>query len=130
MDAKEDEPGIRSMTGTIQKLIDDEIKAGIPSHRIVLGGFSQGGALSLFTGLTFPKPLAGVIGLSTWIPLREKTKTELAAENKKTPFFLGHGEADFGKLSSESLKELGYDVTFKATQVHLKLPRTWTWRGR
>jgi len=53
---------------SVHKLIDDEIQLGIPSSRIVVGGFSQGGGLALYSGLTYPKPLAGIVALSTWLP--------------------------------------------------------------
>lgn len=53
-------------------LIDDEVKAGIPSNRIMVGGFSQGGALALYSALTYPKPLAGVVALSCWLPMHQQ----------------------------------------------------------
>lgn len=103
---------------TIMKLITDEIASGIPSSRIVLGGFSQGGALSLFIGATTPHKLAGVFGLSSYLLMGNKIK-ELAEEakgiNKDTPFFMGHGDADplvkyeWGVKTAEVLNaELGY----------------------
>ncbi|KAI8435724.1 hypothetical protein MSG28_003968 [Choristoneura fumiferana] len=66
--APEDEEGIMRATGLIHGLISDEIKAGIPANRVLLGGFSQGGALALHSALTYPEPLAGVISLSCWLP--------------------------------------------------------------
>jgi lysophospholipase-2 len=56
-------------------MIASEVAAGIPTERIIIGGFSQGGALALFSALTFPQPLAGVVALSTWLPLRAKFPT-------------------------------------------------------
>lgn len=67
----EDEEGIKVAALEVQNLIDNEIKAGIPADRIVLGGFSQGGALALYSALTFPHKLAGVVALSCWLPLRK-----------------------------------------------------------
>lgn len=67
----EDEAGIKKASESIQSMIDAEEREGIPANRIVLGGFSQGGALALYTALTYKKPLAGVIGLSCWLPLHK-----------------------------------------------------------
>lgn len=108
---------------TFTKFITDEIAAGIPSNRIILGGFSQGGAMSLFTGLTTPHRLGGVFGLSCYLVLGDKIK-ELAKEasdaNKDTPFFMGHGDADqvvkfaWGQQTAETLKkDLGHKVEFQ-----------------
>ena len=68
----EDEEGIRKAAEMVHSMIADEVAKGIPTKRIVLGGFSQGGALALFSALTFPEPLAGVIALSAWLPLHQK----------------------------------------------------------
>jgi predicted esterase len=113
-----DEPGILRSRNTITKLITDEIAAGIPSSRIVIGGFSQGGAMSLFTGATTTYKLAGVFGLSSYLLMGNKIK-ELAEEtkgiNEDTPFFMGHGDADplikydWGVKTAEALRtELGH----------------------
>ncbi|EAW86746.1 lysophospholipase I, isoform CRA_d, partial [Homo sapiens] len=69
-DSQEDESGIKQAAENIKALIDQEVKNGIPSNRIILGGFSQGGALSLYTALTTQQKLAGVTALSCWLPLR------------------------------------------------------------
>ncbi|EXJ80218.1 hypothetical protein A1O1_08360 [Capronia coronata CBS 617.96] len=118
-----DEPGILRSRTTLTKLITDEIAAGIPSDRIVLGGFSQGGAMSIFTGATTPHKLAGVFGLSCYLLLGDKIKDyakEANGANKDTPFFMGHGDADqvvsykWGVQTAEFLKnELGHKVEFK-----------------
>uniref|UniRef100_A0A8C6ANC9 palmitoyl-protein hydrolase n=1 Tax=Monodon monoceros TaxID=40151 RepID=A0A8C6ANC9_MONMO len=68
-DAPEDEAGIKKAAESVKALIEHEMKNGIPANRIVLGGFSQGGALSLFTALTCPRPLAGTVALCCWLPL-------------------------------------------------------------
>lgn len=119
-----DEVGILRSRDVFTKLITDEIAAGIPSNRIIIGGFSQGGAMSLFTGVTTSHKLAGVFGLSSYLLMSNKIK-ELAKEqakeiNKDTPFFMGHGDADevvryeWGQKSAEFLrKELGHQVEFK-----------------
>lgn len=68
----EDEEGIKKAAEMVYGMIAEEVKAGIPTKRIVLGGFSQGGALALYSALTFPEPLGGVISLSSWLPLHQK----------------------------------------------------------
>lgn len=105
----------------IHDLIKEEVSSGIPTERIVIGGFSQGGAMSLFSGLTASTKLAGIVGLSSWLPLSVKFK-ELVPEanlNKDTPILMCHGDADrlvhtgMGKLSVDLLTEMGYKVTWK-----------------
>ncbi|KAJ4583431.1 hypothetical protein HRR80_003213 [Exophiala dermatitidis] len=118
-----DEPGILRSRATFTKLITDEIAAGIPSNRIILGGFSQGGAMSIFTGVTTPHKLGGVFGLSCYLLLGDKIKEyakEANGANKDTPFFMGHGDADevvkyrWGVQTAEFLRnELGHKVEFK-----------------
>ncbi|KIX93718.1 uncharacterized protein Z520_10624 [Fonsecaea multimorphosa CBS 102226] len=118
-----DEPGILRSRATFNKLITDEIDAGLPSNRIILGGFSQGGAMSLFTGATTPHKLGGVFGLSCYLVLGDKIKDfakEANGANIDTPFFMGHGDADevvkhqWGVQSAEYLrKELGHKVDFR-----------------
>lgn len=71
MAGPEDEQGIRAASENIHKMIHDEIKAGIAAKHIILGGFSQGGALALYAALTFPEPLCGVMALSCWLPLHK-----------------------------------------------------------
>lgn len=68
----EDAEGIRKASQNLHTLINSEISAGIESERIIVGGFSQGGALALYSALTFPKPLGGVISLSCWLPLHKQ----------------------------------------------------------
>lgn len=119
--ANEDEPGILSSQSYFHGLIQQEIDAGIPSDRIVIGGFSQGGAMSIFSGLTAPVKLGGIIGLSSYLALSRKFKDIVPKENlnKETPVFMAHGDADpvvlcaIGQLSYEMLKELGYAVEMK-----------------
>ena len=105
-------------------MASEAAESGIPTERIVIGGFSQGGAVSLFSGLTAKVKLGGVVGLSSYLPINKKF-TELIKDdannvNKNTPVFMGHGEADpmvrfeLGKMSSDMLTELGFDVTLKS----------------
>jgi lysophospholipase-1 len=96
---------------------------GIKASRIILGGFSQGGAMSVFTGLTSSEKLGGVFGLSCYLLLSDRIKNYLPEEwaNKNTPFFLGHGKDDdvvrfaYGEKTAKLLKETGLeDVTFNS----------------
>ncbi|KAI8901616.1 acyl-protein thioesterase-like protein 1,2 [Globomyces pollinis-pini] len=118
--AKEDEPGMLHTVEQINGLIKAEIDAGIPSDRIILGGFSQGGAMTLLTGLTTTHKLAGLVCLSGYLPLAAKMDTLQKTTNKATPIFMGHGTADqvvnyqWARLSEERLKSLGYNVDFKS----------------
>ncbi|XP_053484715.1 acyl-protein thioesterase 1 isoform X2 [Ictalurus furcatus] len=120
-DAVEDETGIKKAAESINALIDQEVKNGIPSHRIVLGGFSQGGALSLYTALKTHQKLAGVVALSCWLPLRNSLSKSVIGTNKGIPVLQCHGEADplvpliFGCLTVEKLKTMlnPNSITFK-----------------
>ncbi|XP_035615529.1 acyl-protein thioesterase 1 [Oncorhynchus keta] len=112
-DAEEDEAGIKQASENIKALIDQEVKNGIPSHRIVLGGFSQGGALSLYTALTTQQKLGGVVALSCWLPLRNSfPQASRNSANNEMHVLQCHGEADplvpvmFGCLTVEKLKIL------------------------
>jgi predicted esterase len=117
----EDEAGILLSQRYFHSLIQSEIDSGIPSDRIVLGGFSQGGAMSMFAGLTAKVKLAGIVALSSYLLLSLKF-AELVPKppvNKETPIFMAHGNMDMvvhsaiGMKSFELLKELGYNATMK-----------------
>ncbi|BCS17727.1 palmitoyl-(protein) hydrolase [Aspergillus puulaauensis] len=119
----QDEPGVLKSRDYFNTLIKEQIEQGIKPSRIVLGGFSQGGAMSVFSGITGQEKLGGVFGLSSYMLLSDRIKNYIPAEfpNKKTPFFFAHGTDDdivpheFGKLSAAMGKELGLeDVTFKS----------------
>jgi len=111
--SSEDEAGIKRASESIKALIDQEVKNGIPSHRILLGGFSQGGALSLYTALTTQQKLAGVVALSCWLPLHNTFPQASAnSPNKDMPVLQCHGNADpivnytFGKMTEGRMKTL------------------------
>lgn len=89
-----DEGGIRQSREAIRKLIARENERGVPTHRIVLAGFSQGGAMAYVAGLTHPEPLAGIVALSTYIPSPELLAAEQSDANRKTPVFAAHGTDD------------------------------------
>ncbi|KAI8669539.1 Acyl-protein thioesterase 1 [Fusarium keratoplasticum] len=117
----EDTEGIKRSQQYFHNLIQEEIDAGIPSERIVLGGFSQGGAMSILSGLTCKNKLGGIIGMSSWLLLSQSFAGMVSPTdaNRQTPVKMFHGDADpivniqRGKLSVDLLKELGYDVTWK-----------------
>lgn len=116
--AKEDEAGIQASQRYIDTLIENEIKRGIASERIVLAGFSQGGAIALYTALRFPQKLAAVLALSTYLPLHAKLAAEAHAANAHTPIFMAHGilddviSLDMAKLSVTLLQTCQYPVTW------------------
>jgi phospholipase/carboxylesterase len=114
--AKEDEAGFRESDLAVRQLIDREIRRGIPANRIVLAGFSQGGAVSLYTAPRLAERLAGVMALSTYLPLANRLDADRAPANQATPIFMAHGLADgtlpiaMGLESRDLLKGLGYVV--------------------
>ncbi|KAF9429986.1 hypothetical protein BGZ76_001004 [Entomortierella beljakovae] len=114
---QQDEEGQLRSKDQISQLIRDEIEVNqIPAKRIVLGGFSQGCALALLTGLTIEHSLAGIVALSGYLPMHEKIMTMVSDANRKTPIFWGHGtfdavvKFDYGEQSVEFLRENKYDV--------------------
>jgi predicted esterase len=115
MQAHEDEEGIATSREYIQRLITDQIDMGVPPDRIVLGGFSQGAAMFMLSGLTFDKKLAGIVVLSGWMLLSADIKNLVRPENKQTPVFMGHRDNDpavkqaLTKMSFGTLKEMGYN---------------------
>lgn len=122
MHGLEDEDGIKKATATIQTIIQSEISAGIPANRIVVGGFSQGGALALYTGLTSTHTLGGIVGLSCWLPLH-KSFPDAKKTADTVPIFLAHGEVDpvvpykFGQLSHYNLKTFMKNPQFTSYPV-------------
>lgn len=91
---RQDENGIRASQALLVKLIEDQITQGIDSTRIVLAGFSQGGVIALQAGLRFDKPLAGIMALSTYLPLAETLADEKSEANQAIAIFLAHGSTD------------------------------------
>lgn len=91
----EDEEGIEAAKDKIHALIEEQEKQGVPTDRIILGGFSQGGALSLYSAFTYPKKLGGVIALSCWLPLHAKFPNAASEASKTTPVIQCHGDQDF-----------------------------------
>ncbi|KAJ1851030.1 hypothetical protein LPJ73_003188 [Coemansia sp. RSA 2703] len=114
----EDEAGMNSSMVKINQVIQAELDQGIPANRIVLGGFSQGGAMTLFTGLQTEYRLGGLVVLSGYLPMRERLLSRATEASKKIPIFQAHGTADevvkyqYGQMTQEALKKSGYIVEF------------------
>lgn len=113
---REDESGLRASMLEVQALIRQERERGIAANRIVLGGFSQGCAMTLLTGLRHDERLAGLVGLSGYLPLAATTAAERHAANADVPIFLAHGRHDpvislqRATESRDALVRLGHDV--------------------
>jgi phospholipase/carboxylesterase len=111
-----DEAGIRESRESVEALIARERGRGVDDARIVLAGFSQGGAIALHTGLRHPEKLAGIVALSAYLPLEGSLDAEAAPANKLTPIFMGHGTQDpivplqLADASQRALRARGYDV--------------------
>jgi phospholipase/carboxylesterase len=114
--ATEDAAGFRDTDSKIRQLIAKEVERGIPTNRIVLAGFSQGGAVSLYTVPRFPDTLAGVMALSCYLPGRGSFSTERLPANDSTPIFMAHGRGDttlpmgMGVQSRDWLLSQGYKI--------------------
>lgn len=115
----EDIAGIEAAGEYLQQLIDTEIERGIPGHKIVVAGFSQGGAVALHGGLRYNRPLAGIVGLSCYLPLPGQLTAQADPANRPTPILMMHGNNDpiipisQGRESRDCLIEAGYDVTWR-----------------
>ena len=110
---REDEAGLRESMAAVGRLIDREVARGVPAQRIVLAGFSQGCAITLGAGLRHPQRLAGLAGLSGYLPLAGTTAAERHTANAQTPLFLAHGHRDGvvplarGEAARDLLKGMG-----------------------
>jgi len=113
---REDEAGLRESFAQVHALIEREVARGVPARRIVLAGFSQGCAITLGAGLRCPQRLAGLAGLSGYLPLASSTAAERHAANHDAPVFLGHGQRDGivplarGAAARDALQALGHRV--------------------
>jgi phospholipase/carboxylesterase len=118
-EGNEDDAGIRASEQVVRSYIEAEIARGIPSSRIVIAGFSQGGAIALQTALRYDAPLAGVMALSTYLPLRTSLAAEASAANRAIPILMCHGTQDgvvapqMGEWSRDVLMQLGYRVAWR-----------------
>ena len=113
---REDAEGIMRSAQLIKQLIAREIERGVAAQNIILAGFSQGGAMALYTGLRYSEPLAGIIALSSYLPLAERLAAEAHTANNDTPIFMAHGSFDpvvplpLGDHSHQWLQTHGYNV--------------------
>ena len=116
---KADEAGVRETQAFINALIAREATRGIASDKIVVAGFSQGGAIALQTGLRHPQPLAGVLALSTYLPLENSLATERTLANANIPILMAHGTQDplvpvtLARLSKGKIEAQGYKVEWR-----------------
>jgi phospholipase/carboxylesterase len=112
----EDEEGIYASAASVGALIGAEVERGIPAERVVIAGFSQGGAIALQVALRYPIPLAGVLALSTYLPLAWTLEAEKSQANASIPVFMAHGADDatlpeaLGLSSRETLQRQGYKI--------------------
>ncbi|HJP98405.1 MAG TPA: dienelactone hydrolase family protein, partial [Rhodanobacteraceae bacterium] len=113
---RQDEVGVRAAIGEVEALIEREAARGIDESRIVLAGFSQGGAVALAAGLRHASTLAAIVALSTYLPVAEAIGRERSGANAATPVFMAHGAFDpvvpqvLGERSRDRLREWGYTV--------------------
>jgi phospholipase/carboxylesterase len=113
---REDEAGLRASMALVEGLISREKDRGIPASRIVLMGFSQGCAMTLLTGLRHAERLAGLVGLSGYLPLAASTAAERSSANRDVPIFMAHGRfdpvvpIDRAIASRDALRALGHDL--------------------
>lgn len=111
---QQDEAGIRASQAQVEALIARAADRGIPANQLVLAGFSQGGAIALQAGLRHPQRLAGIMALSTWLPLADTLAAEASAANRDVPILMVHGRRDEmvaverGERSRDALLALGY----------------------
>jgi phospholipase/carboxylesterase len=116
LNQRADEAGVRQSIAEVDALIAREGERGVPASRLVLAGFSQGGAIALAGGLRREAGLAGIVGLSTYLPLQALTAAEMTPAGQHTPVFMGHGTLDpvvlpaWGAASRDALRALGLSV--------------------
>ena len=118
-EGRADEAGLRESIAVVEALIAAERRQGIASERIVIAGFSQGGALALHAALRHSEPLAGILALSAYLPLQAALANELAEVNRQAPIFMCHGQHDpvlplaLGVAACNWLRAAGYKVEWK-----------------
>jgi phospholipase/carboxylesterase len=116
VDAEQDEEGIQSSAGMLSLLVEEELRKGIPGDRIILAGFSQGGAVALYAGLTSDKPLGGVMALSAYLPLAQQLTVETTTAAHLPSVFMAHGRYDavvpfsYAEASYRQLRDLDIPV--------------------
>jgi phospholipase/carboxylesterase len=114
--AREDLEGLRGARAQIEALIERELERGVAHEHIALAGFSQGGALALYTGTRYAHRLAGIVGLSCYLPAADQLTAEHSSASLATPIFMAHGSQDplvlasYGEESRRALERNGYSV--------------------
>jgi phospholipase/carboxylesterase len=116
IDNRVDEAGVLASAAAVEALIAREAGRGVPSAHVVLAGFSQGGAIALAVGLRGREPLAGLVALSTYLPMAERLLREAQLSDPPPPVFMAHGVHDAvlphraGELAAQQLRTLGFQV--------------------
>lgn len=111
-----DEAGVRASETDLRALLDEQQRQGVAADRVVLAGFSQGGAIALHTALRLSQSVAGVLALSTYLPLAEQTPQEATEAGRANPVFMAHGShdpvvpIDLAQWSMQALESMGVDV--------------------
>jgi len=114
----QDSAGIHESEQQLRELIQRQVDSGIPAEHILLAGFSQGGAIVLHTGLRYPQPLAGILAMSTYVPLADTLATAATSANCRVPILMAHGMQDpvvpvkLALQSRDLLEQLGYHVSW------------------
>ncbi|MCG6937874.1 MAG: alpha/beta hydrolase [Gammaproteobacteria bacterium] len=115
---REDAEGIKGSSTMLKLLCEEQEASGISASRIVMAGFSQGGAIALYCGCRYPKTLAGIMALSTYLPLPDSLAAETSDKAVKTPIFMAHGIQDnvvafqYGKQSKALLQASNFEVSW------------------
>lgn len=125
-----DMEGVLQSESLVRALINEQIDNGIKANNIILAGFSQGGVMSLFTGLRFEQSLAGIMALSCYLPVKDQLPSQLSDANKNTPILQHHGAQDdvvpmaSGLMANDLLKNAGYKAQWKAYPMpHSVIPQ-------
>jgi len=117
---RQDEAGIRASISLLGELIEHEVARGVPSANILIAGFSQGGAIVISGGVRCASRLGGIIALSTYLPMADKTDAEASSANRDVPIFMAHGMLDptishaLGEMSRDYLAQRGYNIDWHA----------------
>lgn len=116
----QDDKGIRDSERLVQHYIQQQLDDGIAASKIIIAGFSQGGAIALHTGLRYPQALGGILALSTYLPLHDLLEAEAQQPNHAIPILMCHGSADtvlpqqLGEISCQHLRALDYAVDWRS----------------
>jgi phospholipase/carboxylesterase len=130
LERRADLDGVRASQAHLERLIEQERARGIDDSRIVLGGFSQGGAIALYAGLRHPRRLAGIVALSTYLIDEAALAYEAASINRRIPVFMAHGTMDpvvrfaWGDASRKALAQGGWPVEWESYAMeHSAVPQ-------